>query len=93
LTDLFGFAAAPAPFQDIRDQRPSAADEKAQLCMHLNTLLKRTPPPDFIATVQSARAFAHAHKQALKKLNARTTSRPELSEALNSLAQFFPEAE
>lgn len=88
--NLLGDEIAAEPFKDIRNQRPSAADEKAQLCMRLNALLRRTPPPDLIATVQQARAFGIAHKQALKKLNGRNTSRPELAEAFNSLSLFFP---
>lgn len=44
MSDLFGFEAPRAPFRDIRDQRPSVAEQKAILCKRLGELL-RTPPP------------------------------------------------
>jgi hypothetical protein len=34
-----------APFKDIRNTRPSAAEEKAALCLQLGRLCK-TPPPE-----------------------------------------------
>lgn len=63
MNDLFGHAIEPAAFVDIRNQRPSAADEKAELCLRLNSLLRRTPPPRF-HSVDSGRPRLFSRAQA-----------------------------
>ena len=88
MSDLFGHIAPRAPFKDIRDQRPSAADEKAALALELNRLL-RTPPRSLgAASIQRVREFKHAHKTALRVLQSKTSSRPELLTAINSIRAF-----
>jgi hypothetical protein len=42
--DLFGHVEPAKEFRDIRNTRESVADEKARLCLELNSLC-RTPPP------------------------------------------------
>lgn len=85
MSDLFGFVAERAPFVDIRNQRESVADEKARLCKELNDLLRRTPKPAAIATVQLVRNYKLAHKTALKVLSCKTSSRQELQSAISGM--------
>jgi hypothetical protein len=54
MSDLFGHIEPSAPFKDIGNQRPSVAEEKAQLCLTLNRLLQ-TPPPCVRGRVDPAR--------------------------------------
>jgi hypothetical protein len=58
MTDLFGFAAPRPAFVDIRNTRPSAAEEKAQLALTLNQLC-RTPP-------QVSRVGQHQYRSSLE---------------------------
>lgn len=87
-TDLFGDVATPPPFIDMRNQRPSAAEEKAQLCLVLNRMLLRAPKALGSASIQTIRAYKHAHKQALKVLQSKTSTRPELETAINTMRGF-----
>jgi hypothetical protein len=84
--DLFGFSAERPEFKDIRNQRESVAEEKARLCAELNSLLRRTPKPNAIASVQQVKQFQHAHKTALKVLQCKTSSRQELQSAITSMS-------
>lgn len=89
MSDLFGHAAPGVEFQDIRNQRPSVAEEKATLCRHLNELLRRTPRAEAIATINQTHAYSHAHKQCLKVLRASSSSRSELQRAIDVMSPFF----
>lgn len=88
MNDLFGHAAPRPEFKDIRDQRPSAAEEKATLCHELNRLLQTPPRSLGAASIQRVREFKHAHKQALRVLQSKGSSRPELLAAINSIKAF-----
>jgi hypothetical protein len=91
MTDLFGFAEPRAEFKDIRNQRPSTAEEKAELCATLNTLLRRSPKPATVASIEQTRHFKHVHKTALKVLQNKASSRQELRSAINSISAFTGE--
>lgn len=91
MNDLFGQISEQAPFKDIRNQRESVAAEKARLCQELNSLLRRTPPPSAIATIQLALQFKYAHKAALRVLQNKASSRQELRSAINSISAFTEE--
>ena len=92
MTDLFGQSEVRPEFKDIGNQRESVAQEKARLCAELNTLLRRTPKPSAIATVQQVTAYKHAHKLALKVCQSKASSRQELQCAINSMNAWHPEA-
>jgi hypothetical protein len=88
MTDLFGFAAPRPAFVDIRNTRPSAAEEKAQLALTLNQLC-RTPPKSLgSASINTVRAWKDAHKSALKVLNSKSSSRTDLQSAINNLRRY-----
>ena len=57
MTDLFGFEPERAPFIDIRNQRDSVADEKAQLCKLLNEMLRKVPGGIGGASVNRVRQY------------------------------------
>lgn len=88
MSDLFGHAPEAAPFKDIRNQRPSAAEEKAQLCLTLNRLLQTPPRALGAASIQRVREFKHAHKASLKVLQSKSSSRQELESAINTMRGF-----
>lgn len=86
--DLFGHIEPREAFRDIRNQQPTAAEEKALLCAELNELL-RTPPRSLgSASIQRVREFKHTHKSALRVLQSKTSSRQELQMAINSIRAF-----
>jgi hypothetical protein len=85
VTDLFGNVVEREPFKDIRNQRESVAEEKARLCQELNKLLRRTPKPSAIATIQLVTGYKAAHKHCLKVLQCKTSSRQELLTAVTSM--------
>lgn len=47
-TDLFGYAPPRAIFKDIRNQRPSTAEEKAALCLTLGELCRKVPALGYV---------------------------------------------
>ena len=89
MSDLFGHIEERAPFVDIRNQRESVAEEKARLCQELNALLRATPKSLATASIQRVREFKYAHKQALKVLQSKSSSRQELLTAINSIQVFM----
>jgi hypothetical protein len=89
MSDLFGTVIERAPFTDIRNQRESVAEEKARLCGELNSLLRRTPPPEKIATIQLVTAYKHTHATSLKTLRSPRSSRTELQSAISSMREWM----
>lgn len=73
MSDLFGFNQPTAPFSDIRDQRPSVAEQKAILCKTLGELLRTTPPRINSASINETRAWKDAHARAQKVLMMKTS--------------------
>jgi hypothetical protein len=88
MSDLFGHIVEREPFVDIRNQRESVAEEKARLCQELNSLLRATPRSLASASIQRVREFKHAHKQCLRVLQNKGSSRQELLTAINSIRGF-----
>lgn len=89
--DLFGHAPVADPFSDIRNQQAKVAAEKAELCASLNTLLRRTPHPSCIGSVQQVRRFQAAHKKALRICKSSSSSRQQLRDAINQMGGWFDE--
>jgi hypothetical protein len=88
MSDLFGHVDPATPFQDIRNTRPSAAQEKANLCAELNRLC-RTPPRSLnSASIQTIRGWRQTHKDALRVLQSPRSSIPQLRSAITSLQQY-----
>lgn len=92
MADLFGFQHPRKPFVDIQNQRPAVADEKAQLCMELNRVLRRIPKSINSASINETRAYLAERDRALKVLSAKRSSRVELQHAIKSMMRFEAEA-
>lgn len=86
--DLFGYQPPQPPFVDIGNQSPAVADEKAQLAMRLNILLRRIPASINQASINDTRAYLAERDRALKVLGAKRSSRIELQRAINSMMRF-----
>lgn len=88
MSDLFGHQETPPRFVDIRNQRPAVADEKAELTLVLNRLCKTVPASINGASVNVVREYKAVLKRAQKVLASKSSSRQELSSAINSLQRF-----
>lgn len=88
MSDLFGHIVEAVPFKDIRNQRESVAEEKARLCLELNTILQKAPRALGSASIQKVRAYKLAHKASLKVLQCKTSSRQELESAINTMRTY-----
>lgn len=76
-------------FKDIRNTRPSNAEEKARLCMELGSLLKRIPQSAVNGSVQDVRRWKLAVDECTKTvMNKRSTS-VELGIAIKRMHAFF----
>jgi len=89
-SDLFGEISRPI-FQDIKNTRPSVAEEKAALALVLNKLVKAIPKSINSASVNYVRQWREANKSALKVLNSKSSSRVELQSAISNLERYFNE--
>jgi hypothetical protein len=87
--DLFGHIEDSQEFKDIRNQRESVAQEKARLCQELNAMLRRSPVASSIASVQQVTKYKAAHKQALKVLQCKTSSRQELESEIARISDYY----
>lgn len=90
--DLFGYTPPRAPFKDIRNQRDSVADEKAQLCAILNRMLRQVPDSIRGASINKTRAYMAERERCLKVLKSTRSSRVELQSAINTMRQYEVEA-
>lgn len=88
MTDLFGHATAKEPFKDIRNQRPSTAEEKAQLCLVLGEKVKRCPPSVTSGSIQVTRAWVATQKSAIKVLRSSRSSVFDLQQAIKSMSDY-----
>ena len=88
MSDLFGYESPRALFIDIRPQRDSVADEKAQLVLQLNGLVKRVPSAINGASVNRVRAWKLERESALKVLSSKRSSRTELQRAINMMREY-----
>lgn len=74
LSDLFGHTPAKPIRPDIRNQRESVAEEKARLCLELNSLCKSPPRSLNSASINVVRAWRVEHKAASKILASKGTA-------------------
>lgn len=88
MSDLFGFAPEKAEFVDIRNQRDSVAEEKAQLCKQLNDKLRKVPVGINSASVNKVRQYKRDHERCLKILASKRSSRAELLGAIESMRAY-----
>ncbi len=79
----------PPPFRDIRNTRPTVAEEKAILAKQLGELSRKAPPNCLDWSVQRTREFRDACDKARKVAGAQRSSVHELRSALNSLEKYW----
>ena len=86
--DLFGFAQPVAQFRDIRNTRPSVAEQKAELCLRLSQMCRKVPPSICSADIKTTRNFVHHLGAAKKILAKKSASVQELQTAISQLESF-----
>jgi hypothetical protein len=86
--DLFGYTRPRAQFQDIRNQRPSVAEEKATLCLQLGELCRRVPPSICNGDVKSVREWRMHCESARKKLGNKRSSVTDLTTAIAQMRSY-----
>lgn len=78
----------PRQFTDIRNQRPSKAEQKAVLCMQLRQLCNHPPQSVVSGGIGAVRAWKSVQAECCK-LAAKTTSTvPQLESAINRMRAF-----
>jgi hypothetical protein len=78
----------PRPFRDIRNTRPSAAEEKAALCLTLGGLCNRIPPSINSASIDKVREWRSARDKAAKVAASKRSSISDLTAAISSMQRF-----
>ena len=80
MNDLFGATPPrPKPARVIRDTRPSAAEEKARLCLELGRLAQRPPARVMAGTVDLTREWLFHQERAMRLCQNARASVPELT--------------
>lgn len=90
MSDLFGMdqpsAHGGAAF--VRNTKPLVAQEKAELCLLLNCLVKRPPPMLSTASINTVHRWKADQKSAAKVLAKKDVSRQALLSSINTM-QFY----
>jgi hypothetical protein len=88
-TDIFG---TPPPvareFKDIRNWRPSVAEDKAELALVLGALLNKVPPSVVAGSVQVVRQWREAREKAVKVAGSSRSSVQQLQSAISDMGRF-----
>lgn len=79
---------APKPFVDIRNQRPSVAEQKATLCMQLRELCNRPPQKIIDGGVMHVVAWKSVRAECAKIIAKSTSTVPQLESAINRMKAF-----
>lgn len=82
--DLFGHTLPVKPFKDIRNQRDSVAEQKAELCLQLKRLGSTVPDAIRGGSIQQTRAWMTRQEKAKKVL---ASSRSSVAELTDQIAQ------
>ena len=89
MSDLFGHQPMRQEFTDIRNQRPTTAEEKATLCLQLKDLCQRCPPSVVSGSVQTTRQWLADQKKSLKVLNSSRSSVNELTTTIQAMRRYL----
>lgn len=89
MSDLFGHVELTTPFQDIRNQRDTVAEEKAVLCLQLKELCHKCPQSVANGSIQITRSWFASQKNSLKTLNSSRSSVPDLQRAVTNMRQYL----
>lgn len=87
--DFVGNMPPAPPFKDIRNTRPSAAEEKAALCLELGRLCQKCPASVASGSINLTRNWVAAQKQARKIVANSRSSVAELSSAISNMMSFL----
>lgn len=79
---------APRPFVDIRNQRPSVAEQKAALCMQLRALCNHPPQSVVSGGIGAVRAWKSVQAECCKVAAKATSTVPQLESAINRMRAF-----
>jgi len=88
MSDLFGEEAPAKPFRDIRSQRSSVAEEKAQLALILNRKITRCPSSVANGSVNLVREWRKTAHAARKVYASTRSSVQELTSAIASFDRY-----
>jgi len=83
-----GVAAAQKPFKDIRNTRPSVAEEKAMLLLDLGAMLKKPPDKVINGDVKISHEWVAARAAAAKIAGSSRSSSQEIRTAINNMRRF-----
>lgn len=75
-------------FADIRNQRPSTAEQKAQLCLTLKRLCDKPPQNVVNVGIATVRAWKTASEECRKVCAKVSSSVPQLEAAINRMKAF-----
>lgn len=89
MSDLFGHSQPKQEFRDIKNQRPSVAEQKAELCLILKDLVNKCPPSIASGSIQQTRAWVAAQQSARKKMNNQRSSVQDLTAAIANMRSFL----
>ena len=86
--DWVGGAKPAKSFRDIRNQRPSTAERKAELCMEIKALALKVPASVASGSVQVVRRWRDAQEKAMKVAGSSRSSIVELELAVKLFDEF-----
>lgn len=79
----------PSPAPIVRNTRPSAAEEKAQLVLTLGRLARNVPPSVRSGSIQKTHQWLEAQKKALALCGNARASVPALTHAIATMRTFL----
>jgi hypothetical protein len=86
--DWVGGGVAPKPFKDIKNQRSSTAETKANLLHDLGKLINKVPEQIMAAGIERTREWVAAREVAAKIASNSRASIPDLTRAIASMERF-----
>lgn len=86
MQDLFGSQPKQLEFRDIRNTRPTVAEEKARLALQLGQLINTVPASIRNGSINAVRRWKADRERALKVLKSARSSVSELASAITSMS-------
>lgn len=86
--DLFGYQPAARAFKDIRNTRPTVAEQKAELALQLGRLIARCPTSVANGSINLTREWMEARKKAAATAKSARASVQELTAAISNMSRF-----
>lgn len=87
--DFISDAPQQTLFKDIRNTRPSVAEEKAELCLRLRAMCIKPPPSVVNGSIQRTREWLAAQKDALALVKGTRATVPQLQSAITNMTRFL----